>query len=129
MSSESTSPRPIIYLGLDVHKDSITIAVLPHDAKTPTRLDRLPNDLPKLKRFDVAAVDLVEQRPVLFAERIEIQLIETNKRSIVVFCSWAMAASADESAFATDARQTTCRQLSSHTGGDQGLERRRRRRT
>lgn len=43
--------RAIIYLGLDVHKDSITIAVLPEGAKTPTRLDRLPNDLPKLKRW------------------------------------------------------------------------------
>ena len=62
MSSPAASPatssavvppatRPIIYLGLDVHKDSITIAVLPEAAKTPTRLDRLPNDLPKLKRW------------------------------------------------------------------------------
>ncbi len=43
--------RSIIYLGMDVHKDSITIAVLPDGAKAPTRLDRLPNDLPKLKRW------------------------------------------------------------------------------
>lgn len=43
--------RRIIYLGMDVHKESITIAVLPADAKTPTRLDRLPNDLIKLKRW------------------------------------------------------------------------------
>jgi len=43
--------RSIIYLGMDVHKDSITIAVLPQDAKAPTRLDRLPNDLPKLKKW------------------------------------------------------------------------------
>ena len=43
--------RSIIYLGMDVHKESITIAILPADAKTPTRVDRLPNDLPKLKRF------------------------------------------------------------------------------
>lgn len=42
---------PIIYLGMDVHKDSITIAVLPQAAKTPIRLDRLPNDLVKLKRW------------------------------------------------------------------------------
>ena len=41
----------IIYLGMDVHKDSITIAVLPEGAKVPTRLERLPNDLPKLKRW------------------------------------------------------------------------------
>ena len=43
--------RSMIYLGMDVHKDSITIAVLPASAKTPTRMDRLPNDLPKLKKW------------------------------------------------------------------------------
>jgi transposase len=47
----ATVIRSIIYLGMDVHKDSITIAVLPAGAKTPTRLDRLPNDLAKLKRY------------------------------------------------------------------------------
>ena len=47
----SASAASIIYLGMDVHKDSITIAVLPMTAKSPTRLERLPNDLPKLKRF------------------------------------------------------------------------------
>jgi hypothetical protein len=36
---------------MDVHKDSVTIAVLPVGAKVPTRVERLPNDLPKLKRF------------------------------------------------------------------------------
>lgn len=41
----------IIYLGLDVHKDSITIAVLPEGAPAPTRVERLPNDLTKLRRF------------------------------------------------------------------------------
>ena len=51
MSSQSTTARPIIYLGMDVHKDSITIAVLPAVAKAATRVDRLPNDLPKLKRY------------------------------------------------------------------------------
>ncbi len=43
--------RPIIYLGMDVHKDSITIAVLPQDAKAPSRVEKLPNDLPKLTRW------------------------------------------------------------------------------
>jgi len=43
--------RCIIYLGMDVHKESITIAVLPAGAKTPTRLERLPNELPKLKKW------------------------------------------------------------------------------
>jgi transposase len=51
MSSQSTSARSIIYLGMDVHKDSITIAVLPAGAKTATRVDRLPNDRPKLQRY------------------------------------------------------------------------------
>ena len=50
-SSQSTTTRSIIYLGMDVHKDSITIAVLPVGAKAPTRIERLPNELPKLKRF------------------------------------------------------------------------------
>jgi transposase len=36
---------------MDVHKESITIAVLPAGAKAPTRLERLPNDLPKLKKW------------------------------------------------------------------------------
>jgi transposase len=43
--------RSIIYLGMDVHKESITIAVLPAGAKAPTRLERLPNDVPKLKKW------------------------------------------------------------------------------
>jgi len=30
----------MIYLGMDMHKDSITIAVLPAETKTPTRLER-----------------------------------------------------------------------------------------
>src|SRR4051812_18579157 len=51
MSSQSATARPIISLGMDVHKDSITIAVLPAGAKTPTRLERLPNDLPRLKKW------------------------------------------------------------------------------
>ena len=50
MSSSVAAPS-IIYVGMDVHKDSITLAVLPAPAKNPTRLERLPNDLPKLKRF------------------------------------------------------------------------------
>ena len=50
-SAGVAAARSIIYLGLDVHKDSITIAVLPAAATTPTRIERLPNDLPRLKRF------------------------------------------------------------------------------
>jgi len=56
MSSSTTAvtgaaARSIIHLGMDVHKESLTIAVLPADAKAPTRLDRVPNELPKLKRW------------------------------------------------------------------------------
>ena len=46
-----SSTGSIIYLGMDVHKESITIAVLPACAKSPTRVERLPNDLARLKRF------------------------------------------------------------------------------
>lgn len=49
MSSLPTSLR-IIYLGLDVHKDSVTIAVLPAGATAPTRIDKYPNDFAKLRR-------------------------------------------------------------------------------
>ena len=51
MSSQSTTVRSIIYVGMEVHKESITLAVLPAAAKAATRVDRLPNDLPKLKRY------------------------------------------------------------------------------
>lgn len=53
MSPDPTAAatRSMIYVGMGVHKESITIAVLPDEAKTPTRLDRLANDLPKLKRW------------------------------------------------------------------------------
>ena len=36
---------------MDVHKDAITVAVLPAGATAPTRLERLPNELPKLQRW------------------------------------------------------------------------------
>jgi transposase len=40
-----------IFLGLDVHKESVTIAVLPADASTATRIDKLPNEPRKLRRY------------------------------------------------------------------------------
>lgn len=43
--------RSIIYLGMDVHKESVTIAILPAGAAAPTRVDRLPNELAKLRRY------------------------------------------------------------------------------
>lgn len=53
MSSAAAVPATgtIIYLGMDVHKESITIAALPAHASTPTRVDRLPNDFARLKRW------------------------------------------------------------------------------
>ena len=47
----SSVAHHIITLGMDVHKDSITVAVLPDGAPAPTRVDRLPNDLGKLRRY------------------------------------------------------------------------------
>jgi transposase len=44
-------PASIVYLGLDVHKESVTIAVLPADAPAPTLVERVPYDLRKLERF------------------------------------------------------------------------------
>ena len=51
MSSSPAGSPATIWLGLDVHKESVTIAVLRGDAPAPDRVDRLPNDLPKLKRY------------------------------------------------------------------------------
>ena len=57
MSSSPAVPS-IIYLGLDVHKDSVTIAVLPAGASAPTRIDKYPNDVGKLRRvFERLAKD------------------------------------------------------------------------
>lgn len=41
----------IIWLGMDVHKDSITIAVYVGAAEKPKEVTRLPNDPVKLRRF------------------------------------------------------------------------------
>ena len=40
-----------IFVGLDVHKESVTLAVLPTDAPAPVRVDKLPDDLKKLRRY------------------------------------------------------------------------------
>jgi transposase len=42
---------PILWVGLDVHKDSITSAVLRGRDLEPMRVDRLPNDHHKLRRY------------------------------------------------------------------------------
>jgi transposase len=41
----------MLRLGIDVHKDSFTLAVLPADASAPIQVYRLPNDLQKLRRY------------------------------------------------------------------------------
>lgn len=41
----------IIYVGLDVHKDSVVIAVVPADAPAPTQVDRLPHERRKLRAY------------------------------------------------------------------------------
>jgi len=48
--SSGTATAAIIYLGLDVHKDTVTIAILPEGAAAPTRIDRYPNDFAKLRK-------------------------------------------------------------------------------
>lgn len=48
-TAASNTSSVLINLGMDVHKDSITIALPPESAKMPTRLDRLPDDLPTRK--------------------------------------------------------------------------------
>jgi transposase len=40
-----------LYVGMDVHKDSIVIAVFAQGGTEPKRLERLPNDEKKLRRF------------------------------------------------------------------------------
>jgi transposase len=56
MTSQSkaigTATRPVttVYVGMDVHKDSVMVAVLPVTAPEPTSVDRLPNDLVVLRR-------------------------------------------------------------------------------
>lgn len=48
--ADSVAARTL-YVGLDVHKDSVTAAVLPAGAAAPTRVDTLPNDPAKLRRY------------------------------------------------------------------------------
>lgn len=54
MSTTTTVANPVVlilYVGLDVHKESIMIAVLPQGAVTPTRVDRIPNELGTIRRY------------------------------------------------------------------------------
>jgi transposase len=47
----STASSLILYVGLDVHKEWIVIAVLPATASTPTRVDKIANDPKVLRRY------------------------------------------------------------------------------
>lgn len=51
MSSVPASPVSTIWLGWDVHKTSITSAVLRDGAAQAEAVDRLPNALPRLERY------------------------------------------------------------------------------
>jgi len=51
MPSSSASSAPTLYVGMDVHKDSVMVAVLPAGAKEPTEVERLPNAPKRLQRF------------------------------------------------------------------------------
>ena len=57
MSSSAAAPSvsvaapSTIYLGLDVHKESITVAVLPAGAQAPTRVEKLSSDLAQFGRY------------------------------------------------------------------------------
>lgn len=64
VTTTAAAPFSILYLGLDVHKDSVTIAVLPAEASVPTQLERVPYDLKKLHRVftRLAAQGAVELR-------------------------------------------------------------------
>lgn len=46
-----SSQAPIFTVGLDVHKDSVTAAVFQDRDPEPLRVDRLPYDLKKIRRF------------------------------------------------------------------------------
>lgn len=54
----SASADPIFFVGLDVHKDSATAAVSRKRDIEPRRVDRLPNDLKRIRRsFEHMAVE------------------------------------------------------------------------
>jgi transposase len=47
----SVSASPIFWVGLDVHKESVTAAVFRGRDPEPMRVDRLPNDHPRIRRY------------------------------------------------------------------------------
>ena len=69
MSSSSASSTPTVYVGLDVHKDSVVSAVLPAGAKEPTEVERLPNEPRRLQRCLTRLAKLGELRVCYEASR------------------------------------------------------------
>lgn len=59
MRSQRTGDRPHgareqeskLYVGMDVHKDTVMVAVLPEGAPEPTVVKRLPNKAAKIRRW------------------------------------------------------------------------------
>ena len=51
MGTTATAAPSILYLGLDVHKETVVSAVLPHDAPSARQVDTVPHDLGRLKRY------------------------------------------------------------------------------
>ena len=46
-----STPSSKIYVGMDVHKDAVMMAVLPEAAEKPTIVKQLANDERALRRF------------------------------------------------------------------------------
>lgn len=61
-TTSSTASARILYVGLDVHKESIMCAVLPGTATTPSRVDRLANDPTVLRRYFARLAETGELR-------------------------------------------------------------------
>lgn len=49
--SSTASTAPIFWVGLDVHKESVTAAVFRNRDAEPMRVDRLPNDPKRIRRY------------------------------------------------------------------------------
>jgi putative transcriptional regulator len=130
MSSLAVVPvaRSIIYLGMDVHKDSITIAVLPEGAKAPSRLDRLSNDLPKLKKwidrvardgeihacYEASGAGYVLHRALL--ERRGLTLTELSERMGITLANLSILKTNKARAIRLSTLEALCRELDCQPG-------------
>jgi putative transcriptional regulator len=130
MSSLAVVPvaRSIIYLGMDVHKDSITLAVLPEGAKAPSRLDRLSNDLPKLKKwidrvardgeihacYEASGAGYVLHRALL--ERRGLTLTELSERMGITLANLSILKTNKARAIRLSTLEALCRELDCQPG-------------